>query len=150
MTNITFIILAHINNYTAFSKQRITVQPYPVALISNYSKTYTFNPAQGFNFYPILTYPQCPLSQQRTAIGLLNCTVLDENMTVLEPPSPNNCKITPNYYFNHSTVYLNFKYTGSPFQKNLSDTIALETGVGGAANFKNKKVSMLQEQGEVP
>lgn len=103
----------------------MSIQPYPVAAITNYSRSYNYNPSLGFQFYPILSFPQCGPSYPKTsALSSIRCTLYDANMTVIVV---DQCYINPNdtHLANYTVISLYFTYMGSPYQRNLSDWISI-------------------------
>lgn len=45
---------------------------------------------------------------------------------------------------NYSLMYINFTYTGSPYQLNLSDSITLVTGTNSITNTAKTRIKMVE------
>ena len=55
--SLAFSVLGQIGIYNSSAQVSVVVEPFALATIGNYSKSYLFNASSGFQFYPTLTFP---------------------------------------------------------------------------------------------
>lgn len=99
-SNTTIQIISYVSassSAQAKSLVVIVIEPFATTMIGNYSRQYSFYPADGLAIYPVLFYPECPTLYGPYSVPAttnLGCNLYDaKGLLVKALP---NCSIKPN------------------------------------------------------